>query len=28
VAADPGPLDLTRLFRGAEPADQVRERSL
>jgi RNA polymerase sigma factor (sigma-70 family) len=28
VAADPGPLDLTRLFRGADPADQVRERSL
>jgi RNA polymerase sigma factor (sigma-70 family) len=28
VAADPGPLDLTRLFRAADPADQVRERSL
>jgi RNA polymerase sigma factor (sigma-70 family) len=28
VAADPGPLDLRRLFRGADPADQVRERSL
>jgi RNA polymerase sigma factor (sigma-70 family) len=28
VAADPGPLDLTRLFRGSDPADQVRERSL
>ena len=28
VAADPGPLDLTRLFGGADPADQVRERSL
>jgi RNA polymerase sigma factor (sigma-70 family) len=28
VAADPGGLDLTRLFGGADPADQVRERSL
>jgi len=28
VAADPGPIDLTRLFRGSDPADQVRERSL
>jgi hypothetical protein len=28
VAADPGPLDLTRLFRGSDPADQARERSL
>ncbi len=28
VAADPGPLDLARLFEPAEPADQVRERSL
>jgi RNA polymerase sigma factor (sigma-70 family) len=28
VAADPGPLDLTRLFRGADPADRARERSL
>jgi hypothetical protein len=28
VAADPGPLDLTRLFGGSDPADQVRERSL
>jgi RNA polymerase sigma-70 factor (ECF subfamily) len=28
VAADPGPLDLTRLFRRAAAADQVRERSL
>ena len=28
VAADPGSLDLRRLFRGTDPADQVRERSL
>jgi RNA polymerase sigma factor (sigma-70 family) len=28
VAADPGPLDLTRLFPGTDPVDQVRERSL
>ena len=28
VAADPGPLDLARLFERAEPADQARERSL
>jgi RNA polymerase sigma factor (sigma-70 family) len=28
VAADPGSLDLRRLFHGTDPADQVRERSL
>jgi len=28
VASDPGPLDLGRLFRGNDPRDQVRERSL
>jgi RNA polymerase sigma-70 factor (ECF subfamily) len=28
VTADPGPLDLTRLFRRAERAEQARERSL
>ena len=28
VAADPGPLDLGRLFRGTDPQDQMRERSL
>jgi RNA polymerase sigma factor (sigma-70 family) len=28
VAADPGSLDLTRLFGGSDPTDQARERSL
>lgn len=28
MTADPGPLDLARVFRAAEPADQARERSL
>ena len=28
VAADPGPLDLTRLFRRADRVEDVRERSL